>query len=91
MQVLSNLLTNAIQYAPDNSVIEVTLQHQDSSALITVSDRGCEFPSASLTRYSRNFNSRSLQTKENAEAPDLAWLSARQLSSSMVAKSACTV
>ncbi|HRN96340.1 MAG TPA: PAS domain S-box protein [Candidatus Levybacteria bacterium] len=39
-QVLTNLLTNAIKYSPENTQITVTLKKQKNFALVSVADKG---------------------------------------------------
>lgn len=43
-QILYNLLHNAIQYTPANTNIEIDVEHQSESCVITVSDNGNGFP-----------------------------------------------
>lgn len=43
-QVIDNLLHNAIQYTPENTIIKVDALHQNDSCVITVSDNGPGFP-----------------------------------------------
>nr|MBA3337967.1 PAS domain-containing protein [Chloroflexia bacterium] len=49
-QVLLNLLTNAITYAPGTSQIEVRLQRKGADAMIEVRDYGPGIPAADLER-----------------------------------------
>jgi two-component system CheB/CheR fusion protein len=41
LQVVENLLTNATKYTPDGGDISLSLQRQDSTAVIKVRDNGC--------------------------------------------------
>lgn len=43
-QVIHNLIHNAIQYTPENSIIEIDVSHQSDLCVITVSDNGNGFP-----------------------------------------------
>ncbi len=43
-QVLHNILINAIQYTPDNSVIKIDVAYLDENCVITISDNGSGFP-----------------------------------------------
>jgi PAS domain S-box-containing protein len=40
-QVLSNLLSNAAKFSPENSTVEISVSEQDEDALISVKDNGC--------------------------------------------------
>nr|WP_213490187.1 PAS domain-containing sensor histidine kinase [Mucilaginibacter sp. Bleaf8] len=44
MQVINNLISNAIKFTPDNGVIELTIQDLQRSALIMVRDNGIGIP-----------------------------------------------
>ncbi len=44
MQVLNNLISNAIKFTPDNGLIALMLEDQGSTILITVSDNGIGIP-----------------------------------------------
>lgn len=43
-QVLQNLVHNAINYTPDNSVIEIKVYHQHEKCVIEISDNGSGIP-----------------------------------------------
>ncbi len=43
-QVLQNLILNAIQYTPPNSIIEIESLHHSGNCVITVADNGTGFP-----------------------------------------------
>lgn len=43
-QVLQNILNNALQYTPENSIITIAIQHKDEHCNIEVSDNGNGFP-----------------------------------------------
>ena len=45
-QVLTNLLTNAFKFSPDNSEISITTQSEDGFLVIRVCDRGTGIPSS---------------------------------------------
>jgi two-component system sensor histidine kinase VicK len=44
MQVINNLISNAIKFTPDNGVIEVDIRNQQGTVLIMVSDNGIGIP-----------------------------------------------
>lgn len=43
-QILHNLLHNAIQYTPENSIIDIELKYQSGKCIIVVADNGTGFP-----------------------------------------------
>ncbi|MES2617720.1 MAG: ATP-binding protein [Bacteroidota bacterium] len=47
-QVLQNLLHNAINYTPENSIITIVATHQSGACVISVSDNGKGIPEAEL-------------------------------------------
>lgn len=55
VQVIANLLENAIKYSPMNSLIEVSASLQDSKACIHILDRGTGIPSEDLSRIFDKF------------------------------------
>jgi two-component system sensor histidine kinase VicK len=44
LQVINNLISNSIKFTPYGGIIEVALQNNDNSVLITVSDNGIGIP-----------------------------------------------
>jgi signal transduction histidine kinase len=48
IQILDNLLDNAIRHAPDESAVTVTIQRQGNEVSCTVSDQGAGIPSQHL-------------------------------------------
>ena len=54
-QVLSNLLDNAVRYAPDASPIRLTARPDDSGVRFEVADEGPGIPSAQLERVFERF------------------------------------
>lgn len=55
-QVLSNLLSNAIQYSPDGGNIEVRLARLDNHAMVSVRDEGIGIPPDALAHvFERNY------------------------------------
>lgn len=56
-QVMTNLISNAIKYAPNNPLVEVTVSREDQMAMIEVVDHGVGIPEDELpkvaTRYFR--------------------------------------
>ena len=57
VQVLSNLLSNALRYSPESSAISVSAEREDTHIAISVSDRGSGLTAAALphlfSRFSR--------------------------------------
>lgn len=47
-QIIHNLLHNAIQYTPTDSVIEISVKHQSNHLIIFISDNGTGFPEDKL-------------------------------------------
>ena len=43
-QVMANLIDNAMRYSPDGSPIDITLEHHDNTAVLSVRDRGPGIP-----------------------------------------------
>ena len=56
MQVMTNLLSNAAKYSPDNEVIQVKLSMIDNTAFIEVIDRGPGIPEAFKTKIFQPFS-----------------------------------
>jgi signal transduction histidine kinase len=54
-QVITNLLTNAIQYNRDHGEVRVAAQSQNSAVILTVSDTGLGIPAADLPRVFERF------------------------------------
>ncbi|WP_181306261.1 PAS domain-containing sensor histidine kinase [Rufibacter sp. XAAS-G3-1] len=44
MQVITNLISNALKFTPDGGIITVTLEEEDTSILIKVADNGVGIP-----------------------------------------------
>lgn len=54
-QALSNLLENALRYAPDDSRIGISLQKRENGLILSVSDAGQGVPQDALERLSQPF------------------------------------
>ncbi len=54
-QVFTNLLTNAIHYNKDNGLVRVTVQRQNGSALVSVTDTGRGISAEDLPRVFERF------------------------------------
>jgi len=54
-QALSNLVENALRYAPSGSVIKITLRNADDMVSVCVSDQGPGIPDDDLTRAIERF------------------------------------
>jgi two-component system sensor histidine kinase KdpD len=55
VQVLVNILENAVKYSPENSLIEISADLLDAKARLQVADRGVGIPSEDLTRIFDKF------------------------------------
>jgi two-component system sensor histidine kinase KdpD len=55
VQVLVNVLENAVKYSPENSLIEISADLMDGRARILIADRGVGIPSDDLTRVFDKF------------------------------------
>lgn len=56
MQVILNLLTNAVKYTPGSGEIWLTARYEDQTAIITVRDTGIGIPSESLASVFQMFS-----------------------------------
>ena len=54
-QVLSNLIGNALQYSPENSVVQVTVAGQEDDVLISVHNDGDPIPSGKIKGIFESF------------------------------------
>ena len=54
-QVLTNLLSNAVKYSPESSDVEVVLDRDDSTAVLSVTDYGVGMTAADRTRIFEPF------------------------------------
>jgi signal transduction histidine kinase len=50
-----NLLENAVQYSPRNSIVTVTLKSEEGTAAVSVTDCGCGIPEAQLPHIFERF------------------------------------
>jgi two-component system sensor histidine kinase KdpD len=55
VQVLVNVLENAVKYSPENSLIEISTDLADGKARLQIADRGVGIPSDDLTRVFDKF------------------------------------
>ena len=55
VQVLVNVMDNAVKYSPDNSPIEISADLVDERARIQIADRGVGIPSDDLMRVFDKF------------------------------------
>jgi len=53
--ILTNLLTNAIKYSPENSVIKLSIQRSDHQLRLSVKDQGVGIPKAEQQNLYRRF------------------------------------
>ena len=47
-EIIQNLITNALQYTPKNSIIKIEASHQNDSCVFLVSDNGNGFPESKI-------------------------------------------
>lgn len=55
MQVLDNIMNNALKYSPDGGVIQASIESNDETALIAISDEGMGIPKKDLGRIFSRF------------------------------------
>ncbi len=55
IQVLTNLVSNAIKYTPEKGRVSVSIQHQNEDLIITVSDTGMGIPKETLPKIFERF------------------------------------
>lgn len=55
VQVLINLIDNALKYSPPDSLVEIQAQYDDQEVLVKVSDRGIGIPAGELERIFEKF------------------------------------
>jgi PAS domain S-box-containing protein len=55
IQVLQNLVQNAIKYSPAGGTVRVSVEHQGAAARVAVSDEGMGIPQAELPRLFQRF------------------------------------
>ena len=55
VQVLVNILENAVKYSPENSLIEISADLSDGNARLQIADRGVGIPSEDLARVFDKF------------------------------------
>ncbi len=54
-QILNNLITNAIKYSPDNSVITLSVIRDDYNCILSVSDEGMGIPEEQISQLFEPF------------------------------------
>jgi signal transduction histidine kinase len=55
MQVVQNLLQNALKYSPSGGVVTVRVERRDASACVVVSDQGVGIPESALPHLFQQF------------------------------------
>ncbi len=55
-EVVENLVTNAVKYAPDGGPVRISAQRQDETAIVTVTDKGLGIAAQDLGRLFRPFS-----------------------------------
>jgi PAS domain S-box-containing protein len=66
MQVLTNLLTNAIKYSPEKSSITVAIEDQADMALVSVEDQGAGIPPDKVDQLFKKFSRLGLEDAKKA-------------------------
>lgn len=56
VQILTNLLSNALKYSPDDASVEVTVEAREGRGMVTVRDHGRGIPSDQLERVFEKFH-----------------------------------
>ena len=56
MQVLSNLISNAVKYSPENGTVNVAVERLGKSVRVTVTDRGLGIPDKFRSRIFQKFS-----------------------------------
>jgi signal transduction histidine kinase len=56
VQILTNLLSNALKYSPDDAGVEVTVQARDGRGVVAVHDHGRGIPSDQLEQVFEKFH-----------------------------------
>jgi signal transduction histidine kinase len=66
-QILANLVTNALKFSPEDSMVSISISVEDSALAVSVSDRGVGIPPDDMSRlferFSRLPNSRRSKAK----------------------------
>ena len=78
-QALSNLLSNAIRYTPDNAEVTVSTQIQDNEALISISNPGNKIPDIQLSRLFDRFYRADPSRKRDGQGAGLGLTIARSV------------
>lgn len=55
-QVFSNLISNALKYSPNGEIVQIDVQHEGRSVIITVQDKGIGIPKADQSRLFEPFH-----------------------------------
>ena len=70
-QVLYNLIDNAIKFSPEESVIKVESSLKHDTVFISVKDKGCGIPKASLGKIWDRFYKIDSSVARTAKVPGL--------------------
>lgn len=76
---LSNLLSNALKYTPNNGKVEVTLVQQDENIIISVADTGIGIPDSAKEKIFQEFFRTPLSKKEGIEGTGLGMSIVKQI------------
>jgi len=63
-QAIHNIIHNAIQHTPENTIIEIRVSHLESTCKIRISDNGKGFPEDEIPWFSKNFTVHPTQKEE---------------------------
>src|SRR5699024_3248796 len=55
IQVIDNIMNNAIKYSPDGSVITVRLMETHNNVILSITDQGLGIPKSDLTKVFDRF------------------------------------
>ncbi|MBT0587026.1 heavy metal sensor histidine kinase [Alteromonas oceanisediminis] len=78
-QALSNLLSNAIRYAPENASVTVSMQSRDGEAHISISNPSIRIPEAQLSRLFDRFYRTDPSRKRDGQGAGLGLTIARSV------------
>ena len=78
-QILTNLVTNALKFAPDDSHVSISVSVEDNALAVSVSDRGVGIPAEDLPRLFERFSRLPNSRQANAKGTGLGLYICKQL------------